>query len=160
MQLCLGKGHLVNALESLGRLITVQVTYDSFCSSIGQHHHFKPTIPTEQLSKLLCCRPSNMARVSEPPFVLSLGTENNTCTFRIGDIINLFRTTKLGLSPLNIRSGPGYVDRLKIPWTYCISPALVPKPADWKNHIGTSINLRSTPSRNICFPRCRWLLFS
>lgn len=57
--------------------------------------------------------------------------------YRIGDIINKFRTSKLGLSPLNVWSGPGYVDRLKVPWTYCMSPALVPKPDDWKTHIGT-----------------------
>ncbi|PPQ82369.1 hypothetical protein CVT25_008330 [Psilocybe cyanescens] len=56
----------------------------------------------------------------------------------VGDIINTFRTSKLGLSPLGIRVGPGYVDRLKIPWTYCMSPALVPKPDDWKNHIDIS----------------------
>ncbi|KIM49654.1 glycosyltransferase family 1 protein [Hebeloma cylindrosporum] len=53
----------------------------------------------------------------------------------VGDIINHFRTTKLGLSPLSVHSGAGYVDRLKIPWTYCMSPALVPKPDDWKNNI-------------------------
>ncbi|KAF9484985.1 glycosyltransferase family 1 protein [Pholiota conissans] len=53
----------------------------------------------------------------------------------IGDILNAFRTSKLGLHPLSIRTGPGYVDRLKVPWTYCMSPALVPKPGDWKNHI-------------------------
>ncbi|KAF9464545.1 glycosyltransferase family 1 protein [Collybia nuda] len=53
----------------------------------------------------------------------------------IGDIINNFRTRTLGLSPLTLRSGPGLVDRVKVPWTYCMSPALVPKPDDWKNHI-------------------------
>ncbi|KAF5318012.1 hypothetical protein D9619_012250 [Psilocybe cf. subviscida] len=53
----------------------------------------------------------------------------------IGDIVNTFRTENLGLSGLSIRSGPGYVDRLKVPWTYCMSPALVPKPDDWKNNI-------------------------
>ncbi|KAJ7582522.1 glycosyltransferase family 1 protein [Mycena floridula] len=41
----------------------------------------------------------------------------------------------LKLSPLSLRSGPGLADTLKIPWTYCMSSALVPKPADWKNHI-------------------------
>ncbi|KAH9483618.1 Sterol 3-beta-glucosyltransferase UGT80A2 [Psilocybe cubensis] len=56
----------------------------------------------------------------------------------VGDIINTFRTSKLGLSPLGIRVGPGYVDRLKIPWTYCMSPALVPKPDDWKSNIDVS----------------------
>lgn len=53
----------------------------------------------------------------------------------IGDIINTFRTSTLGLSPLTLRSGPGIIDRFKVPWTYCMSPSLVPKPDDWKNHI-------------------------
>lgn len=55
---------------------------------------------------------------------------------RIGDIVNNFRTRTLGLTPLTLRSGSGLVDRVKVPWTYCMSPALVPKPEDWKNHIG------------------------
>ena len=54
----------------------------------------------------------------------------------IGDIINKFRTSTLGLSPLTLRSGPGMIDHYKVPWTYCMSPSLVPKPDDWKNHIG------------------------
>lgn len=53
----------------------------------------------------------------------------------LGDVINHFRKRTLGLEPLSIRSGPGIVDRLKVPWTYCFSPSLVPKPPDWKNHI-------------------------
>ncbi|GLB35572.1 putative glycosyltransferase family 1 protein [Lyophyllum shimeji] len=53
----------------------------------------------------------------------------------IGDLVNTLRTRSLGLTPLTLRSGPGLVDRLKVPWTYCMSPALVPKPRDWKNHI-------------------------
>lgn len=55
---------------------------------------------------------------------------------RLGDITNRFRGKTLGLPPLSLTSGPGLVDRLKIPWTYCLSPSLVPKPTDWKNHIG------------------------
>ncbi|KAF8913387.1 hypothetical protein CPB85DRAFT_1561165 [Mucidula mucida] len=53
----------------------------------------------------------------------------------LGDIINKFRMETLGLSPLSIKSGPGILDSLRIPWTYCMSPALVPKPADWLQHI-------------------------
>ncbi|RDB19239.1 Sterol 3-beta-glucosyltransferase UGT80A2 [Hypsizygus marmoreus] len=53
----------------------------------------------------------------------------------MGDIVNAFRTRTLGLTPLTLRSGSGLVDRVKIPWTYCMSPALVPKPDDWKTHI-------------------------
>jgi hypothetical protein len=60
---------------------------------------------------------------------------------RLGGVINKFRTTKLGLEPLTVRSGPGIVDRLKVPWTYCFSPELVHKPADWQNHIGRSFSL-------------------
>lgn len=60
----------------------------------------------------------------------------NVCLFRISDIMNTFRTKTLGLSSLSLRSGAGMIDRLKIPWTYCLSPALIPKPDDWKNHIG------------------------
>ncbi|PPR06226.1 hypothetical protein CVT24_000617 [Panaeolus cyanescens] len=53
----------------------------------------------------------------------------------VGDIINTFRTSVLGLEPLTITTGPGFVDRARVPWTYCMSPALVPKPEDWKSHI-------------------------
>ncbi|KAK0210173.1 UDP-Glycosyltransferase/glycogen phosphorylase [Desarmillaria ectypa] len=53
----------------------------------------------------------------------------------MGDIVNKLRTRTLGLAPLSLRSGSGALDTCKIPWTYCMSPALVPKPKDWKNHI-------------------------
>ncbi|KAF9036866.1 hypothetical protein BJ165DRAFT_614010 [Panaeolus papilionaceus] len=53
----------------------------------------------------------------------------------VGDIINTFRTTILDLEPLSITTGPGFVDRVRVPWTYCMSPALVRKPGDWKGHI-------------------------
>ena len=60
---------------------------------------------------------------------------------RMGDIVNDFRTRPLGLKPLTARSGPSLVDHLKIPWTYCMSPSLVPKPNDWTNHIGILNNI-------------------
>ncbi|KAG7086366.1 hypothetical protein E1B28_002326 [Marasmius oreades] len=53
----------------------------------------------------------------------------------LGDIVNKFRSRTLDLKPLSLRSGPSLIDTLKVPWTYCMSPALVPKPSDWKNHI-------------------------
>ncbi|TFK45549.1 glycosyltransferase family 1 protein [Heliocybe sulcata] len=53
----------------------------------------------------------------------------------IGDIVNDFRSKALGLTPLSLRSGPGLTDRLRVPYTYCLSPSLVPKPKDWKSHI-------------------------
>ncbi|KAK0185951.1 glycosyltransferase family 1 protein [Armillaria mellea] len=53
----------------------------------------------------------------------------------MGDIINKLRKRTLGLAPLSLRSGSAALETCKIPWTYCMSPALVPKPKDWKNHI-------------------------
>ncbi|KAH8831439.1 UDP-Glycosyltransferase/glycogen phosphorylase [Flagelloscypha sp. PMI_526] len=53
----------------------------------------------------------------------------------MGDLVNNFRTKTLGLRPLDFRSGPGVLERCKVPWTYCMSPALVPKPADWNNNM-------------------------
>lgn len=55
----------------------------------------------------------------------------------LGGVINRFRRKELLLPELSAGDGPGLVDRLKIPHMYCWSPAIVPKPKDWKEHIGT-----------------------
>ncbi|USP81242.1 glycosyltransferase family 1 protein [Curvularia clavata] len=56
----------------------------------------------------------------------------------LGDIINRFRAKCLGLDPISTIRGPGMLHRLKIPHTYCWSPALIPKPSDWGSHISIS----------------------
>jgi UDP:flavonoid glycosyltransferase YjiC (YdhE family) len=65
----------------------------------------------------------------------------------LGDIINRFRAKCLGLDPVSRIWGPGVLQRLKIPHTYCWSPALIPKPKDWGSHISVAgfyfINLAS-----------------
>ncbi|KAK2868062.1 hypothetical protein FQN49_003197 [Arthroderma sp. PD_2] len=53
----------------------------------------------------------------------------------LGDVINRFRERDLGLPPISVISGPGMVSRLRIPYTYCWSPSLLPKPKDWGPHI-------------------------
>ncbi|KAI0533803.1 hypothetical protein GGR58DRAFT_485207 [Xylaria digitata] len=53
----------------------------------------------------------------------------------LGDVINRFRTKILDLEPLALIWAPGVLTRLRIPYTYCWSPALIPKPNDWGNHI-------------------------
>ncbi|KAF2994984.1 hypothetical protein E8E13_003757 [Curvularia kusanoi] len=53
----------------------------------------------------------------------------------LGDIINRFRTKCLGLDPISRFWGPGTLQRLKVPHTYCWSPTLIPKPKDWGTHI-------------------------
>jgi UDP:flavonoid glycosyltransferase YjiC (YdhE family) len=54
------------------------------------------------------------------------------------DIINRFRRRTLLLEPVDPTWGTNLVPRLKVPFTYCWSPALIPKPADWGAHIGVS----------------------
>ncbi|KAI0385585.1 putative glucosyl/glucuronosyl transferase [Hypomontagnella monticulosa] len=56
----------------------------------------------------------------------------------IGDIINRFRVKCLGLDPVSMIWAPGMLQRLKVPHTYCWSPALIPKPKDWGSHISIS----------------------
>ncbi|KAI0127005.1 glycosyltransferase family 28 domain-containing protein [Xylariales sp. AK1849] len=53
----------------------------------------------------------------------------------LGDVINRFRAKVLDLEPLSLLWAPGVLTRLRIPYTYCWSPALIPKPSDWGNHI-------------------------
>lgn len=73
----------------------------------------------------------------------------------LGDIINRFRIKCLGLDPLSTIWAPGMLQRLRIPHTYCWSPALIPKPKDWGSHISISgfyfLNLASdyTPTPDL-----------
>lgn len=52
----------------------------------------------------------------------------------LGDVINEFRES-LDLEEVPASVGPVLAAALKIPFTYCWSPALVPKPPDWPSHI-------------------------
>jgi sterol 3beta-glucosyltransferase len=54
----------------------------------------------------------------------------------LGPTINKFRRKELLLNELQNGEGPGLADRLKIPHIYCWSPTVIPKPKDWKAHIG------------------------
>nr|POE80091.1 sterol 3-beta-glucosyltransferase ugt80a2 [Quercus suber] len=56
----------------------------------------------------------------------------------LGDVINRFRERSLGLDPISLVWAPGMLSRLRIPHTYCWSPALIPKPKDWAQHINIS----------------------
>ncbi|KAF3918122.1 hypothetical protein ABW21_db0209590 [Orbilia brochopaga] len=56
----------------------------------------------------------------------------------LGDLVNKFREKTLGLDPVSTMWAPGMILRLKVPHTYCWSPALIPKPQDWGEHIKIS----------------------
>ncbi|KAG9082424.1 hypothetical protein FS749_006850 [Ceratobasidium sp. UAMH 11750] len=53
----------------------------------------------------------------------------------LGHTINKFRMQRLGLPYLNTQSAVSMIERCGVPWTYCLSPSLVPKPTDWMSHI-------------------------
>ncbi|CAG8279064.1 unnamed protein product [Penicillium salamii] len=52
----------------------------------------------------------------------------------LGDVINQWRIS-IDLEPIPATVGPSLPEALKVPHTYCWSPALVPKPKDWPAHI-------------------------
>ncbi|KAF4464905.1 sterol glucosyltransferase [Fusarium albosuccineum] len=52
----------------------------------------------------------------------------------LGDVINDWRKT-IDLEPVPLSEGPLLAETLQIPFTYCWSPALVGKPADWPSYI-------------------------
>ncbi|KAH8601614.1 hypothetical protein B0O99DRAFT_658179 [Bisporella sp. PMI_857] len=52
----------------------------------------------------------------------------------LGDLINKFRKS-IDLEAIPFTEGPLLLETLNIPFTYCWSPALVPKPRDWPAHI-------------------------
>lgn len=56
----------------------------------------------------------------------------------LGGQINLFRTRDLRLEELPDLNASDILDKQRIPWTYCWSPELLPKPLDWKHHIDIS----------------------
>lgn len=56
----------------------------------------------------------------------------------LGDTINTFRKRDLRLDTLPDRVASSALDALRIPWTYCWSPGLLPKPSDWRSHIEIS----------------------
>ncbi|KAH7020386.1 UDP-glucose,sterol transferase [Ilyonectria destructans] len=63
----------------------------------------------------------------------------------LGDVVNAWRHT-LDLEPVPFSEGPGLIETLNIPFTYCWSPVLIPKPSDWAPHIDVcGFFFRDTP---------------
>jgi len=56
----------------------------------------------------------------------------------LGHVINHFRQQNLRLEEISLMYAPNILNRLQIPYTYCWSPALIPKPKDWGHYISIS----------------------
>jgi hypothetical protein len=68
--------------------------------------------------------------------LLSFGVVEFMVWQGIGDLVNRWRSQSLDLEPITESDGPKLLEKLVIPHTYCWSPALVPRPSDWPDHIG------------------------
>ncbi|TGO82354.1 hypothetical protein BPOR_0852g00010 [Botrytis porri] len=80
---------------------------------------------------------------------LSYGLVDTMTWQGLGDVINHWRKKSLDLEPVPIMAGPHLAASLDIPFTYCWSPALVPKPQDWPSHIDVcGFFFRPPPSYN------------
>lgn len=66
---------------------------------------------------------------------LSYGIADLLTWSGIGDLINDFRETMLGLEQVSITDGAALLDDHEVPFTYLWPAHLVPKPADWGPHI-------------------------
>lgn len=79
---------------------------------------------------------------------------------RVGDLINQWRK-ELGLDEIAMFEGPYLAEILKIPFTYCWSPALVPRPSEWPSHIGGLSSNTPLPMQSkltVLPQRCLWFL--
>ncbi|KAK1986369.1 UDP-glucose,sterol transferase [Colletotrichum cereale] len=56
----------------------------------------------------------------------------------LGDLVNAWRVESLELEPVPSTEGHRILESLRVPFTYCWSPSLVPKPSDWGPHIDIS----------------------
>lgn len=93
-----------------------------------------PWSPTQQFPHPLANIQSSNADASITNYISYIMVDILTWQ-GLGDVINRFRKDSLRLDPISIVWAPAMLARLKVPFTYCWSPALIPKPKDWSHHI-------------------------
>jgi UDP:flavonoid glycosyltransferase YjiC (YdhE family) len=93
-----------------------------------------PWSPTQQFPHPLANIQSSNADASITNYISYIMVDILTWQ-GLGDVINRFRKDSLRLDPVSIVWAPAMLARLKVPFTYCWSPALIPKPKDWSHHI-------------------------
>jgi sterol 3beta-glucosyltransferase len=134
-----------NSLSLAQRILTEPPIWSAISNALVSHNcistpfgQYQTIQCGEGIDKLLVVcdgRDADLARVSG--FQPRVPSHTYSYDFgRLGDVINNFRAQDLGLPALSMRSAPSVLDRLKVPHLYCWSPALIPKPADWMEHIG------------------------
>ncbi|KAI8820297.1 uncharacterized protein EV422DRAFT_532330 [Fimicolochytrium jonesii] len=69
---------------------------------------------------------------------MSYGVVDTLTWLGVGDVINEFRRDVLGLKRMGVQQGTETVEYMEVPWTFCWSPSLIPKPVDWGPNIAIS----------------------
>ncbi|KAH7391173.1 hypothetical protein DE146DRAFT_663682 [Phaeosphaeria sp. MPI-PUGE-AT-0046c] len=96
-----------------------------------------PWSPTQQFPHPLANIQSSNADASITNYISYIMVDILTWQ-GLGDVINRFRKDSLHLDPISIIWAPAMLARLKVPFTYCWSPALIPKPRDWSHNISVA----------------------
>jgi hypothetical protein len=130
---------MLNSADFFGRISYAMVRDRRLSPSAGEHQTKRPDRTEDgELLLVRTCGSDDLARVSvwfcEVASLL-------TIVYRLGHTINKFRMKLLNLPYLSTQSAVGMIERCGVPWTYCLSPALVPQPQDWMSHIGMCATL-------------------
>ncbi|MDJ0851140.1 MAG: glycosyltransferase [Myxococcota bacterium] len=114
---CYGHAHVAEALR-----IPLQMVFTM------------PWTPTTAFPQALANVPQGRNRPREN--WLSYGVIDLLTWAGVGDLINDFRRDTLGLPALHVAaSGASVINDRAVPFCYLWSPKLIPKPADWQEHI-------------------------
>lgn len=83
------------------------------------------------------CSPFVNADKGETTNYYSYGTVDRFIWSGMKDIVNDWRSEVLHIPPIRTHNFSGHqlIQTRKIPFLYCFSPSLVPKPKDWESHI-------------------------
>lgn len=130
----------IHIAEKLGIPLHMMFTYvflTSFSSRLLLTRYRMPWSPTQSFPHPLANIQSSNADVNMTNFISYCLVEMMTWQ-GLGDVINRFRERALGLDAISLIWAPGMLTRLRVPYTYCWSPALIPKPKDWGRHISIS----------------------
>lgn len=118
------------------------VGYDSLLPPARRHRAKRYAFSTHQLFDVCLGVRLDLARVSCTfPFDHLRSSEDDVPIHspprvgRLGRTINRFRKKRLGLESVSLASGASAVDRLKVPYIYCWTSELIPKPRDWMQNI-------------------------
>ncbi|KAI1393363.1 UDP-glucose,sterol transferase [Hypoxylon trugodes] len=105
--------------------------------ALGVPLHMMFTMPWTR-TKAFAHPLANLANHNEDPRVanyLSYYVVEALTWQGLGDLVNDWRDQTLSLEPIPTTEGCRLLETLKVPFSYCWSPGLIPRPSDWDSSI-------------------------